>query len=80
MLVSEQRKGYLMGASSVSKRDAGAAESRRLGIVPGHAYSLQGVYERGGLRLVKLRNPWGHKVRIRSIGNRSIGILAGCDC
>ena len=29
------------------------------GIVPGHAYTLLSVQEYDGIRLLKLRNPWG---------------------
>lgn len=30
-----------------------------MGLVGGHAYSLLRAYEGNGLKLIKLRNPWG---------------------
>lgn len=37
-------------------------ESEQNGLVEGHAYSVVGVMEKDGNRVVRLRNPWGHGV------------------
>ena len=46
-----EKNNYLMSA--------GTPQDANKGIVPGHAYSLLAAYECGGIKLVKLRNPWG---------------------
>lgn len=49
---------YMHG--DVSDEEKKYAENcEKLGIVPGHAYSVLGVYNYKGTMLVKLRNPWG---------------------
>lgn len=69
-LLQYHREGYIMGAScgvdvntvAVSgaelKRIQGEAEAAGLSIR--HAYSILTLLEHKGVRLVRLRNPWGH--------------------
>lgn len=37
----------------------GSENLQSVGLVEGHAYTLVGVYDIDGLRLLKIRNPWG---------------------
>jgi len=54
------RLGYLMCASTPGHDELTKSNHRpSAGIVPGHAYTLKGVKEYKGIRLVNLRNPWG---------------------
>lgn len=50
------------GSQSLQRGAASAAKQKKRlkGIVTGHAYSVLNVYEDEELRLVELRNPWGH--------------------
>jgi hypothetical protein len=57
LLKEWEKKDYVMCAASGSGKDT-EADSKG-GIVQGHAYTLIGVYEVKGIKLVKLRNPWG---------------------
>lgn len=47
------------------------------GLASDHAYSVLGVEERGGERLIKLRNPWGSNPW--SARNNQLGIIADKD-
>jgi len=59
-LLESDRKGYFMACAS----DANAPNSKEMGIVTHHAYSLLSVMEEDfngeKIRLVKVRNPWAH--------------------
>eukprot|EP00930_Biecheleria_cincta_P080550 TRINITY_DN6889_c0_g1_i2.p1 TRINITY_DN6889_c0_g1~~TRINITY_DN6889_c0_g1_i2.p1 ORF type:complete len:1395 (+),score=236.57 TRINITY_DN6889_c0_g1_i2:28-4185(+) len=46
------------GEDTLTKNQGGNRPSD--GIVPGHAYTVLDVQEKEGVKLVKLRNPWGH--------------------
>lgn len=50
------KKDFIMNASSKGKGE----EKSPLGIIAGHAYTLVGAYTTStGVKLLKLRNPWG---------------------
>ena len=57
-LQSAWQSGALLGAGS----NTGSNSQDEDGIVLGHAYAVIGLYEEqsSGLRLLRLRNPWGH--------------------
>lgn len=59
-LKSYHANKYLMFASSIGTGDRTIAKD---GIVQGHTYSLISVHEfaQNKIRLLKLRNPWGHQ-------------------
>ena len=48
-------KNWAMFSGSIN----GTNEESKDGIILGHAYSLLDVFEVQGVRLLKLRNPWG---------------------
>eukprot|EP00439_Symbiodinium_sp_Y106_P076683 s1128_g15.t2 len=54
-------KGYVMvaGTNGVDNLTKGGGKAPLDGLVPGHAYTLLTVREACGVRLVRLRNPWG---------------------
>jgi hypothetical protein len=56
-LVATDKNRGIMGASTGTADSTDVAKD--LGLVNGHAYSLLGVYDEDGYKLVKLRNPWG---------------------
>jgi len=69
------RRKWLLGADMPSGEEIELAN----GLVRGHAYSILGIKEQAGMKLVKIRNPWGrgsysglpHQERYRSsIRNR----------
>ena len=59
-LMKGQEMGYIMTAGTSA--DTANLDIEEMGLVPGHAYTVLGVYEvnyRGNTRLIHIRNPWG---------------------
>ena len=59
-LVDYKRFGYLLGAGSPECQNGQIVTSPG-GIIQGHAYAVLDAIEADGIRLVKLRNPPGHR-------------------
>ncbi|KAJ6232421.1 calpain [Anaeramoeba flamelloides] len=55
-LLNYYESGYLLGCGSNSGKDSTVS---KYGIVYGHAYSVLDVKFVNGIKLIKLRNPWG---------------------
>ena len=59
-LKAYSNRGSLMGAGT-PEHEIGDAFTNELGIVAGHAYAVMEIAEIDNFKLVKLRNPHGHK-------------------
>ena len=55
-LMRGQEKGFIMTAGTSCDPNL---DTEEVGLVPGHAYTILGIHEVGGERLIHIRNPWG---------------------
>ena len=53
-ILSWDRENFIMGCTTKASVDR-----NKTGLISAHAYSVLAAYDVGGVRLLKLRNPWG---------------------
>ena len=53
-LFDGEKKGFVMTAGT-----SGSDDVEDVGLVPGHAFTVLGIHEIKGERVIRLRNPWG---------------------
>ncbi|KTD09036.1 hypothetical protein Lgra_2271 [Legionella gratiana] len=62
-----QNKLVIVGSKEIvgtfQKRSSGVREKNSKGLVSEHAMHVVACYQRGGLKFLLIRNPWGHTVR-----------------
>ncbi len=63
LLKNYDKQGFLMSGGTPGEdmfTESGQGPNKAGGLVPGHAYSIISAYEKLGVKLLKLRNPWGN--------------------
>ena len=57
-ILEEEKKNYMMTAGTTKNTNNFKLE--KIGLTPGHAYTVLGVLEINKEKVIKLRNPWGN--------------------
>lgn len=57
-----KQQRFLLGCAKQTKNEDGNQDEDNIqsGIIPNHAFGIQDIREEDGLRLLRIRNPWGH--------------------